>query len=143
MTSSEGRFLLEADGVTAIMATDVTPGGFKHTPHKHQSGNQPNPDIGRGNYEIEEFTFKHATANGAAGEQLRDWLMTYARGGGGVAQKRNFCFIVMDESGSLPVETTELYDCVPTMYKAETHTGSGTNVSQFSFSIQPTDMEVL
>jgi hypothetical protein len=141
MASSEGRFLVEADGVTAITATEATVGGLKHTPHKHQPGNQPNPTLGRGNFEVEEMSFKHATAVGAAGAQLRQWLMDYARGL--TVQKRNFRFIVMDEAGRVPVETTELLDCVPTLYKPEPHTGSGTNVSQFSFSLLPTDMRVV
>ena len=138
MPSSENRFVVEVDGVTAITATQATPGGIKQTPFKHQPGNQPNPTHGRGNYEIEEFTFKHATAHGNAGAQLRQWLVDYIKGRS--VTKRSVRFIVMDEAGRRPVETYELIDCVPTMYKPEQHTGSGTNVSEFSFSLQPDDV---
>ncbi|MGH9944615.1 MAG: hypothetical protein ACRD9R_19895 [Pyrinomonadaceae bacterium] len=138
MPSSENRYLLEIDGVTAITATDVTMPGKKHTPFKHQPGNLPRPELGRGNYEIEEMTFMHAHGVGSAGEEIVAWMDAYLSGL--LVEKRSARFIVLDEAGRIPVAVYEMIDCVPTMFKAEKHTGSGTNISQFSFSLQPTDM---
>lgn len=141
MPSHENRFLLEIDGISVISATEVTMPGMKQTPFKHQPGNQPFPELGRGNYEIEELTFKHAHGVGQAGEEFARRMSLYIQGV--VVEKFNARFIVLDEAGRSPVATYELQDCVPTMFKPESHNGSGTNVSQFSCSIQPTDMVML
>lgn len=134
--SAEGRFWLEGDGITAIVATEATPPGFKHTPVKYQPANQEYADHVRGNTEMEELTFKHARAVGPAGRELVRWLVDYAAGIR--VEKKNFRFITLDESGIRPVEIWELQDCVPTMYKPESGSGAGTNVATFSFNLQPT-----
>lgn len=141
MATSKGRFLLEIDGITALVATDATPPGFKHTPGKYQPGNQSHPTHFRGNYEIEEFTFKHARAVGTQGRELVRWLIDFAEGLNVV--KRTVRFITMDETGRTPVETWECRDCVPTMYKPDEGTGSSVDTALFSFSVQADHAKLL
>lgn len=141
MASAEGRFLLEIDGITAIIATEATPPGFKHTSVKYQPGNQDHPEHVRGNTEIEELTFKHARAVGPSGRELVQWLVNYANGLAVV--KKNCRFITMDEAGLTPVEVWEMTDCVPTMYKPDSGSGAGTNIATFSFNLQPTYARLL
>jgi phage tail-like protein len=141
MASAEGRFLLEVDGITAIAATEATPPGMKHTPVKYQPANQEQPEHVRGNVEIEECSFKHARGIGQAGRELMQWLSDYASGLAVV--KKNARFITLDEAGVSPVETWEMIDCVPTMYKPESGSGAGTNVATFSFNLQPTRARLL
>lgn len=141
MATSKNRFLLEIDGITAVVATEATPPGFKHTAVKYQPGNQANPTHFRGNYEIEEFTFKHARAVGAQGRELVRWLMDFARGL--VVVKRTVRFITMNEAGRTPVEVWECRDCVPMMYKPDEGNGTSNDVATFSFSVQADDAELL
>jgi len=136
--SSEARFLVEIDGVTGIVATETTPPGFKHTPVKYQPGNQHKPIHLRGNSEVEEMTFKHARAVNGVGLQLVQWLQDFASGD--AVEPRTVRFITMDEAGRNPVETWQLRDCVPTMFKPDSGSGTGTNVATFSFSLQPDDV---
>lgn len=138
--SAEGRFILEIDGVSAIVATEVTAPGYKHTPVKHQPGNRVRPQHVRGNVEIEELTFKHARAINDAGLALLDWLVAF--GEGDAVELKNVRFITKDESGRTTIETMEMTDCLPTMYKPESGSGSGTNVALFSFSLQPDNVYV-
>jgi phage tail-like protein len=139
--STENRFLLEVDGVTAIVAMEATPPGRKHTPVKYQPGNQSRPIHLRGNTEIEEFTFKHARAIGQVGQQLLTWLIAFDEGD--LVETRNVRFITMDETGRTPVETWEMTDCVPTMYKPDSSSGTGNNVASFSFSLQPNNARLI
>jgi hypothetical protein len=139
--SAEGRYILEIDGIPAIAATEATPPGKKHTAVKYQPGNQPNPIHIRGNYEIEECSFKHARVIGQVGNALVAWLDAFASGD--FVELKNARFITLDESGRTPMETWELIDCVPTMYKPDNVSGAGTNVATFSFSLQPTEARKL
>ncbi len=141
MAVTKNRFMLEIDGVATLVATDATPPGFKHTPGKYQPGNQPNPIHVRGNYEIEEFTFKHARAVGVQGRELVRWLMDFARGI--IVVKRTMRFITLDETGRRPVEVWECRDCTPTMYKPDEASGPSNDIGVFSFSAQPDDAELL
>lgn len=138
---AEGRFILEIDGIRAVVATEATPPGYKHTAVKYQPGNQSMPIHVRGNSEIEECSFKHARGIGQVGQQLVAWLRAFASGA--VVERRNARFITMDETGRTPIETWELIGCVPTMYKPETSSGTGTNVASFTFSLQPSDARLI
>jgi phage tail-like protein len=138
---AEGRFIVEINGIRAIVATEATPPGFKHTPVKYQPGNQHMPTYVRGNSEIEEFTFKHARAVGQVGQQLVGWLRAWASGT--AVERLTARFITMDETGRTPVETWELVDCLPTQYKPETSSGTGTNVAAFTFGLQPSDARLI
>lgn len=139
-TASANRFALEIDGIGRIYATEATPPAKKQTPHKHQPGNQKSPEYGPGNYEIEEMSFKHATAKGTAEDDLAHWLDDYLEGDDG---PRNGRFIRFDAAGRIPVKTWELINCHPVMYKPETHSGTSTEVSEFSFSIQPEEARLI
>lgn len=141
MPSSENRFLLEADGFTGLMATEVTAPGLKHTPVKYQPGNQLMPILVRGQGEVEEMTFKHARAVGSQGKQLVKWLTDHLRNR--AVTTRNFRFLTMSEDGSTVAEEWELLDCMPTMYKPDQSSGTGTNVATFSFSIQPSHARLI
>lgn len=135
--AAEGRYILEIDGMPAIVATEVTPPGKKHTPVKYQPGNEAKPLHIRGNYEVEEMTFKHARFVGQVGADLERWLDDWATGN--FIVPLNARFVTLDEAGRTPMETWELLDCVPTMYKPDQSSGAGTNVATFSFSLQPND----
>lgn len=141
MATSQGRFIFEIDGMPAVVATEVTLGAKKQTPFKHQPGNQPNPDLGRGNFEVEEMTAKHAHGVGVAGEAFARYMDLYLAGL--VTEKLNCRLLIMDEGGLFPIQTWDLIDCVPTSFKPETHQGSGTEVSQFSFGLTPTDQRMV
>ncbi|OLE54590.1 MAG: hypothetical protein AUG51_07340 [Acidobacteria bacterium 13_1_20CM_3_53_8] len=139
--SAETRFLIEIDGVTGIVATDATPGGVKHTPVKYKPGNARKSIHLPGDHEFEEFSFKHAEIINDVGRQLLQWLLDYSRGVN--VTPRTLRRLRMDESGITPVETLELRDCIPTMYKPESSSGTGTGVASFSFSVQPDDIEMI
>jgi|SRR5947209_2003371 len=136
MPSREGNFIIELDGFGPISATEVSMPSKTHTPWEHQPGNQPEPDLGRGNFKTEDMTFKHAHGVGNVAEQLERYFDLYVDGL--VTDKLNGRFIIMDESGLVPQQTYDLIDAVPTSFKVEQHTGSGTGVSTFTFGMRPT-----
>jgi len=137
----EGRYLLEIDGVTAVRASEVTMPGKDHTPVELYVGNQPNPILVRGNHKVDALTFKHATALNQTGEELFRWADHYMDGVD--VGKRGARFIVLSEDGVSPVEEYELQECVPTSFKPETHSASGSNASMFTFGLRPTQMRRL
>lgn len=140
-TTSQNRFIFEIDGMPAIVATEVTLGSVKLTPFKHQPGNQPNPDLGRGNFEVEELTVKHAHGVGQTEFVFGTYFEAYKRGI--VTEKLNCRLLIMDEGGLIPIQQWDLIACIPTTFKPEAHTGTGTEVSQFSFGLTPTDMRLV
>jgi phage tail-like protein len=136
--TSESRYLVEVDGVTALDVSEVSGFGKKHTPFKLSVGNRPSPILGRGNFEIEEVTFKHAHALNNAGQEFMQWLEDFTDGID--TSRRSARVIVLDEDGQSPVAQYELLDCVPTSFKIETHTAGGNNPSYFSFMLMPENM---
>ncbi|HKO43332.1 MAG TPA: phage tail protein [Pyrinomonadaceae bacterium] len=139
--TAEGRYLLEIDGVSSIRASEVTMPGKEHTPVELYVGNQRNPILVSGNFKVDALTFKHAHALNQSGEELFRWIDGYLDG---VDQtKRGARFIIMDEGGSSPLEEYELQECVPTSFKPETHSASGTNASMFTFGLRPSNMRRL
>jgi len=141
MPSSENRYIFELDNFPSFAALEATPPKKKHTAFKHHPGNQPNPDLGRGNFECEEMTVKHAHGVGGVLGALSRYYDLYLSGV--ITDKLNGRFIVMDEAGLFPETIYELQDCVMTNFGAEQHTGTGTNISQFSFSLLPTDFRTV
>jgi phage tail-like protein len=134
---AEGRYILEIDGVQVFAAMEATPPGKKHTPVNYQPGNQRNPQPLPGNFVIEECTFKHAMVINEVGLVLVDWLNGVASGD--FVEYKNARFLTLDESGRTPIQTWEMLECLPTMFKPDNVSGTGTNVASFSFSLQPTD----
>lgn len=141
MPSREGNFILELDGFGPISATEVTIPSRSHAPWEHQPGNQPFPDLGRGNFKVEELTFKHAHGVGGVAEALSRYFDLYEDGL--VTEKLNGRFIVMDESGLIPQQTYDIQDAVPTQFKVENHSGTGTGVSSFTFGLRPTKFRLV
>jgi phage tail-like protein len=134
----ENRYLIEVDGVAAVAASEMTPPSKDHTPVELYVGNQPNPVLSRGNFKIGDFSFKHAHALNQAGADLFQWMDNYTDGID--LTKRTARLVVLDEDGATPVAEYELQECVPTSFKPETHSASGTNASMFSFTLRPTNM---
>lgn len=134
----ENRYILELDGVAAVAASEVTMPGKDHTPFELYVGNRSNPILGGGNFKIGDLSFKHAHALNQAGTELFQWMDDYT--GRIDLSKRNARLVVMDEDGQTPVAEYEMTECVPTSFKPEAHSASGTNASMFSFSLRPTDM---
>jgi|SRR5205085_10436811 len=141
MPSSDNRFILELDGFPAIAALDATLPSKAHTPFEHQPGNQAMPDLGRGNFKCDDLTLKHAHNVGGLDDSLARYFDLYTEGI--ITDKLNGRFMVMDESGLVPVKTYDIIDAVPTMFKPEQHTGTGTNVSSFSFGMRPTNFRLI
>jgi len=137
----EGRYLLEIDGVSSIRASEATMPGKDHTPFELYVGDQPNPLLGRGNFKVDVLTLKHAHALTQAGEELFRWADDFMDGVD--LSRRGARFIVLDESGQSPVAEYELQECVPTSFKPETHSASGTNASMFTFALRPTNMRLI
>lgn len=134
----ENRYVIEVDGVAAVAASEMTPPSKDHTPVEVYVGNSPSPVLSRGNTKIGDFTFKHAHALNQAGSELFQWMDNYVDGVD--TSKRTARIVVFDEDGQSTVDEYELQDCVPTSYKPEAHSASGTNASMFSFSLRPTNM---
>lgn len=138
--TSEGRYLIELDGVTAVRATSINAFGKKHTPFKLWEGNRPNPHIGRGNFEIEEVSVTHGHALNNTGDEFFLWLESFVNGV--ELERRTMRVIILDEDGQSPVEIYTLRQCVPTEFGPEAHKGGGNDASFFHFKVQPEDMFV-
>jgi hypothetical protein len=141
MPTHENRYQLEMDGVTVLQASECKIGAKEHTPFELYLGNQPNPELGRGNSKVNETTFKHATGLGEAANELSRWYDDYVDGVD--VTKRGARLIVFDETGTTPIDTYEMQDCVPTKFELENHSASGTNASMFTFGLRPTRMPKL
>lgn len=133
----ENRYLVEIDGVIAVTASEVTMPGIEHTPVELYVGNQPSPILVRGNFKVEEMTFKHASALNTTGDELFAWIRDFVDGV--VLDRRTVRFVVLDEDGATPVDEYELQNCVPTKFKPETHSASGTGASMFTFGLRAED----
>ena len=131
---SQGHFLIEIDGVTAIVATKATPPGVKNNLGKYQPGNQPMPTHYPATSEIEEMTFTHARGVNQAGRVLVGWLLDVSTGFS--SEKKNLRFITMNPDRKGVRETWELRGCLPTMYKPSGGDGSSTDPATFDFSLQ-------
>jgi hypothetical protein len=136
MPTREGNFILELDGFGPISATEVGMPAKTHTPWEYQPGNQAEPNLGRGNTKTDELTMKHAHGVGGIAEQLARYFDDYVDGF--TTDKLNGRLVIMDESGLIPLQTYDIQDAVPTQFKVEQHTGTGTGVSMFTFGLRPT-----
>lgn len=141
MPTSEGRYLFEFDGVTAIRSSDVSGVSKDHTEFELYESNRPNPNLGRGHFKIGDITVKHGHALNSAGDEVFRWMNDYMQGR--TAEKRGGRLILLDEEGQSPVAIYELTNCVPKKFEVETHTAGGNNASYFKFTIRPEDMVLL
>lgn len=132
-----GRFLLELDGVVSIRATECTPPEKTHTVTKLWESNKPNPNLVRGNWEINDVTFKHAYGINNAAGAVFDWLNEFCNGDS--VERRNCRLILLDEAGLTPIKTYEMERCVPVNFKPEGLNASGADATMFTFSLRPED----
>jgi hypothetical protein len=141
MPSSENRYVLELDGFGPISALEVAMPPKTHTPVEHQPGNQAEPDLLRGNTKTEELTLKHAHGVGNVAETFARYFDDYIDGV--IVDKLQGRFLVMDESGLVVQQTYDIQDAVPTQFKPEQHTGTGTGVSSFTIGLRPSRFRLL
>jgi phage tail-like protein len=139
--TSEGRYLVEIDGVPAVRASEVNGIRFDHTEFKLYVGNDPMPLKGRGHFEVSDVTIRHAHALNGAGDDLFQWMRDFRNGDN--VERRGMRFVVLDEDGQTPVATYELINCIPKQFEVDSHTGGGTNPSYFRFMVSAEDLEVL
>ena len=139
--TSETRYLVELDGITALAVSEISGFGKKHTPFKLNVGNRPNPILGRGQFEVEELNLKNAHALNQTGREYMQWLDDFTEGIDN--SRRSARVIVLEEDGVSPAAIYELQDCVPTMFKVETHSAGGNNPSYFSCGLMPENMRLL
>jgi phage tail-like protein len=136
--TSEGRFLIEVNGISVCRATEVSGLDKKHEPFKLYESNRPNPHIGRAHFEISELTIKHAHALNTSAFEFFQWLDDFVKGVN--VERRGMRIIVLDEDGATPVDIYECINCVPISMGPETHTAGGSNASYYKFTIKPEDM---
>lgn len=136
--ATENRYILELDGFGTIYASEATVGSKEHTPVELYVGNQPSPFLLRGNFKINELTFKHAHSLGSAADDAARWMDDYVDGID--VSKRGGRFIVLDEAGVTPIANWELRGCVPTKFQPETHGAANTNPSFFTLGLRPENM---
>lgn len=139
--TSTGRYVFEFDGISAIRATEVS--GIKKTHEEfelHES-NRPNPRIGRGHFKCEPITIKHAHALNSTGDEFFLWIELFLKGDS--IERRGGRCIEFDEDGQSPVQTWELFDCIPISIAQETNSSGGKDASFFTVVIRPEDLEML
>lgn len=132
-----GYYLLEMDGVSAAEASEVSGIGIKHENFKIDVGNRPNPYLGRGKYECDEVTIKHAHALNNVGQQMFRWFGDYIKGYR--TDKVNIRLVQLGEDGSEIIEVWEMEECVPTAFTQETNKGDSKDASYFMIKLKPTD----
>jgi len=134
----ENRYLIEIDGIGQIRATEATMPGKDHTPVELYLGNEKNPLLLLGNFKVEALTIKHASALNETRREFSQWLDDFLAGTD--LQRRTARMIVLEEDGQTPVDEYELQECVPTSFKLETHSASGTGASMFTMGLRPENM---
>ena len=103
-TISENRFKVEINGIAEFKATKLTGGEEKHEPVKTMVGNDPRPQLGRGNVEPEDIviTIPSGLYDNSI-RQLQDWFSRYIDGLD--TTPRSGRFITYDDAGRTPIET--------------------------------------
>lgn len=137
--TSEGRYLFEMDGVTAIRSSEVTGVSLNHEEFELHESNKANPNIGRGNYKCDKIKVKHGHALNSTGVEVFTWMKDFVEGTN--VERRNARLIIMDEDGRTPVSTYTLRGCIPISFLVDTQTAGGKNANYFNFEIRPEDME--
>lgn len=138
--TSANRYKVEIDGIGTIYATNATLPEITATLHKHQSGNQRAPTHGPATYEVGDFSFRHATAQGNIDVQLYEWWRRVHKLG--EVDKRNARLVHYDHTGRVVLRTWQLSNCLPLSIKPEDHEGESDRTSEFTFTIKPEDFQV-
>lgn len=145
MAKSKGTaarsFLVEMDGVSQAMASEVTGIGLKAEPFKIGVGNQPNPILGRAGYEAEEVTMKHAYALGGTESEIFSWFEDFIRGDR--TDKPTFRLIQLAENGYDTIRTWECTECVPTGFMQEGNKADSNDAAYFTLKFKPTDARLV
>lgn len=139
--TSEGRYLFEFDGVTAVRATEVSGVGVNHEEFELYESNRGNPNLGRGHFNCDTINVRHAHALNQAGSEFFRWMDDFIRGAN--VERRGGRLIVLDEDGESLVQVYELINCVPKKFEADGHTAGGKNASFFRFQLRPEEIIVL
>jgi phage tail-like protein len=137
--SNEGNYLVEIEGITSIRAMNVSGGKVNHTPTLINQGNKSNPNVARGNYEVDEVTIKQATALNDTGREFFAWLYETIKGIG-VIERRTLRIIELNENGTTPVQTWEYINCLPTSIQPDDRAARGQNAAAFTFTLKPEDV---
>lgn len=139
--TSEGRYIFEFDGVSAIRSSEVSGISKDHEEFELYESNRPNPRLGRGHFKCSDISVKHAHALNNTGLEVFRWMDSFVRGEN--VERRSGRLIVLDEDGRTPVDIYELELCIPKKFEADTHSAGGKNASYFKFVIRPEDMRLL
>lgn len=142
--AASSRYKVELDGIAGCRASEISGIGIKHEPFKIGVGDQANPILGRGNYEGNEITVKHAHALNGTGREFFNWFGRYIKGD--TVEKRSFRLIQMTEDGKGTEAIWECIDCVPTEFNQETNKGaesSSAEAAYFTMKFKPEDVKYL
>jgi phage tail-like protein len=138
--TSQGRFIFELDGVSAVRATEVTGVSKTHEEFELYESNRPNPHLGRGHFKCEKIKVKHGHALNATGDEFFAWLSEFVSGFD--TERRTGRLIVLDEDGQTPVNIYELTDCIPISFSPDTQQAGGKDANYFNFELRPEDMDL-
>lgn len=135
-TISENRFSVELNGIPAFKASKITGGEEKHEPVKVMVGNDPRPQLGRGNVEPEDIviTIPSGLYDNSI-RQLQDWFTRYIDGLD--TTPRSGRYITYNDTGRTPVETYELQDCIPVSLKPDDKSADGNNSATVTLTLKP------
>lgn len=138
--TSQGRFLFELDGVSAIRSTEVTGVSKMHDEFELYESNRPNPNLGRGHFKCEKVKVKHGHALNGTGDEFFQWLDEFVTGAS--VERRTARLIVLDEDGASPVAIYEMTNCIPISFAPDTQQAGGKDANYFNFEIRPEDMQL-
>jgi hypothetical protein len=139
--TSANRYRIEIDFMPEIFATQADLPEKKANLHEHQPGTQTHPEYGASTVTVGEFSFRHATGKNNVDRALDQWFNRFHREG--IEDKRNARVVVYDHTGRIPLRTYQMRNCCPTTFKGEPHEGRSTDTSEFSFTLQPEDWDLV
>ena len=138
---TKNQFIVEIDGIPSFSAMKVDGlDVLDHTASELPRGNQPNPELGPGNYKVGEVTVTNPEADVEIGLAVSLWHRNFAKRID--TTKRGARVMVMDDSGSSPIRTYDLHNCVPTKFKGDGMDAASSDPASFSFSFRPEDYDV-
>lgn len=138
--TSQGRYLFELDGVTAVRSSEVTGVNKGQEEFELYESNRPNPHLGRGHFKCEKIKVKHGHALNETGAEFFQWLNEFVNGDN--VERRSSRLIILDEDGQSPVAIYELEKCIPISFSPDTQQAGGKDANYFNFEIRPEDMQL-
>lgn len=138
----EGNFLVEIDGIDDFRATKLSGGVEKQAPVQISYGNDRRKENVPGNVDPEDVTITIASGrNDNAIRQLFRWHDDYKDNID--VEPRSARYVVFDSTGSTPLETYELQDCVPISIGPDNRSADGTGASLVTMVIKPYRVRLL